>query len=92
VRHEVDLIARHCPKCEVAIMGDGVPVSAKIRHYNAVRLGKVIGDDMPHHVCLWISVQQKKRWAIATNPRVDCRIGDGNIDFFKARKHIHSFF
>jgi hypothetical protein len=73
-------------------MGDGVPVSAKIRHHNAVGPGKVIGDDMPHHVCLRISVQEKKRRPIATNPRVDRRTRDGNINFFKARKHVCSFF
>ena len=81
--HQGDLIARHGPEGEIAVMSDGISVTTQIRRHDTIGFRKFLGDDMPHDMGLRISVQEKKRRAFAAHPRMDHCSWNVDVYLFK---------
>ncbi len=74
--HHLRDVARHGALAvgRVRIVGWGarrVAIAAKVESNDGEMLCKLIGNAMPHHVRLRMSVQQQERGPTATHPRVN---------------------
>ena len=86
VVHQRDLIPRHRTKGEVAVMGNGIAITAQVRQDHAMGAGQFACDPVPHRMGLRIAVQQQDRIALPADQGMDRRAANGDVHSVKAGK------